>query len=57
MIGIGMITGGEETAYRRELEELVAWCHNNVSLKADKTKEMIKSQKGPAEAVLPKKEG
>ncbi|KAL6487521.1 hypothetical protein MHYP_G00041470 [Metynnis hypsauchen] len=39
---IGLITGGEKTAYRKEVAELVAWCHdNNLSLNADKTKEMI----------------
>ncbi|KAI4873818.1 hypothetical protein NFI96_001419 [Prochilodus magdalenae] len=39
---IGLITGGDETAYRREVAELVDWCdHNNLSLNTDKTKEMI----------------
>ena len=39
---IGMITGGAEKVYRKEVEELVAWCHNNnPSLNTDKTKEMI----------------
>ena len=34
--------GGAETAYRREVEKLVAWClTNNLSLNTDKTKEMI----------------
>ncbi|KAL7834203.1 hypothetical protein SRHO_G00284500 [Serrasalmus rhombeus] len=53
---VGLITGGDETAYRKEVAELVAWCHNtdtltqthihthtlthNLSLNADKTKEM-----------------
>lgn len=37
---IGLITVGEETAYRREVVELVVWCQgNNLSLKVDKTKE------------------
>ncbi|KAI4894209.1 hypothetical protein NFI96_027345, partial [Prochilodus magdalenae] len=39
---IGLITGGDETAYRREVAELVDWCdYNNLSLNTDKTKEMI----------------
>ena len=39
---IGLITGGVETAYRRDVADLVAWCHvNNLFLNADKTKEMI----------------
>ncbi|KAI4896466.1 hypothetical protein NFI96_009516 [Prochilodus magdalenae] len=39
---IGPITGGDETAYRREVAELVDWCdYNNLSLNTDKTKEMI----------------
>lgn len=36
------ITDGEETAYRREVPGMVARCQeNNLSLNADKTKEMI----------------
>ncbi|KAI4874696.1 hypothetical protein NFI96_021606, partial [Prochilodus magdalenae] len=39
---IGLITGGDETAYRREVAELVGWCdYNNLSLNTDKTKEII----------------
>ncbi|KAI4892528.1 hypothetical protein NFI96_005758 [Prochilodus magdalenae] len=39
---IGLITGGDETAYRREVAELVDWCdYNNLSLNTDKTKKMI----------------
>ncbi len=39
---IGLITSGEETAYKRQVAELVSWCQeNNLSLNADKTKEMI----------------
>ncbi|KAI4875883.1 hypothetical protein NFI96_009459 [Prochilodus magdalenae] len=39
---IGLITGGDETGYRREVAELVDWCdYNNLSLNTDKTKEMI----------------
>ena len=38
---IGLITGGDETAYRREVASLVTWCdNNNLSLNIDKTKEM-----------------
>ena len=39
---IGLITGGAETDYREEVAQLVSWCHtNNLSLNAEKTKEMI----------------
>lgn len=39
---IGLITGGVETAYRREVADLVAWCRsNNLHLNADKTKELV----------------
>uniref|UniRef100_A0A3B3SI74 Reverse transcriptase domain-containing protein n=1 Tax=Paramormyrops kingsleyae TaxID=1676925 RepID=A0A3B3SI74_9TELE len=39
---IGRITGGDETAYRREVAGLVSWCEdNNLTLNTDKTKEMI----------------
>ena len=37
-----MNTGGAETAYRGEIEELVAWGKNNtLSLNTDKTKDMV----------------
>jgi len=39
---IGLITGGEETAYREEVAQLVSCCReNNLSLNTEKTKEMI----------------
>ena len=39
---IGRITGGDEAAYRKEVDSLVAWCtKNNLTLNTDKTKEMI----------------
>ena len=39
---MGLITAGDETAYRKEVADLVAWCQdNNLSLNAEKTKEMI----------------
>ncbi|KAI3352616.1 hypothetical protein L3Q82_005541 [Scortum barcoo] len=39
---IGLISGGHETAYRREVASLVKWCDsNNLSLNTDKTKEMV----------------
>ncbi|KAI3361641.1 hypothetical protein L3Q82_002006 [Scortum barcoo] len=39
---IGLISGGDETAYRREVASLVKWCDsNNLSLNTDKTKEMV----------------
>jgi len=37
-----LITDREETAYREEVAQLVSWCReNNLSLDAEKTKEMI----------------
>lgn len=39
---IGLIIGGNETAYLKEMVELVDWCdHNNLSLNTDKTKDLI----------------
>ncbi|XP_076860580.1 uncharacterized protein LOC143513729 [Brachyhypopomus gauderio] len=39
---IGLISDGDESAYRREVEHLVAWCsHNNLVLNAQKTVEII----------------
>ncbi|TWW53898.1 GTPase IMAP family member 4 [Takifugu flavidus] len=39
---IGLISNGDETAYRREVARLVSWCgHNNLQLNAQKTVEMI----------------
>ncbi|MBN3319165.1 GT2D2 protein, partial [Atractosteus spatula] len=39
---IGLITDGEESAYREEVETLAAWCQeNNLSLNISKTKEII----------------
>ncbi|TWW71928.1 hypothetical protein D4764_16G0004250, partial [Takifugu flavidus] len=39
---IGLISNGDETAYRREVARLVSWCgHNNRQLNAQKTVEMI----------------
>ncbi|TWW62880.1 hypothetical protein D4764_04G0015270, partial [Takifugu flavidus] len=38
----GLISNGDETAYRREVARLVSWCgHNNLQLNAQKTVEMI----------------
>ena len=38
----GLITVGEEKAYREEVAQLVSWCReNNIYLNAEKTKEMI----------------
>ncbi|TWW82055.1 putative RNA-directed DNA polymerase from transposon BS [Takifugu flavidus] len=35
---IGLISNGDETAYRREVARLVSWCgHNNLQLNAQKT--------------------
>ena len=39
---IGLISGGDETAYRWEVDQLVTWCgHNNLELNALKTVEMV----------------
>ncbi|KAM8876801.1 uncharacterized protein ACB058_002915 [Synchiropus picturatus] len=39
---MGLISDGDESAYRREVERLVSWCsHNNLELKAQKTVEMV----------------
>jgi hypothetical protein len=38
----GIISGGDESAYRQEVDSLVSWCaDNNLELNASKTKEMI----------------
>ena len=39
---LGLITDGDETAYRDEVSALSEWCyHNNLSLNISKTKEVI----------------
>ncbi|XP_035520671.1 A-kinase anchor protein 13-like [Morone saxatilis] len=39
---VGLISGGDETAYREEVQRLAAWCSaNNLLLNASKTKEMV----------------
>ena len=39
---IGLIRDNDETAYRREVEQLVSWCHqNNLELNTFKTVEMV----------------
>ena len=39
---LGLITNGDETSYRDEVNALTAWCaDNNLSLNVSKTKEMI----------------
>uniref|UniRef100_A0A3P8PS83 Reverse transcriptase domain-containing protein n=1 Tax=Astatotilapia calliptera TaxID=8154 RepID=A0A3P8PS83_ASTCA len=39
---IGLISDGDESAYRREVERLMSWCsHNNLVLNAQKTVEII----------------
>ena len=38
----GLVENGDESAYRREVDELVEWCeNNNLQLNTSKTKEMI----------------
>ena len=39
---VGLISGGDETAYREEVLKLAAWCsENNLALNISKTKEII----------------
>ncbi|XP_053709122.1 uncharacterized protein LOC128752198 [Synchiropus splendidus] len=39
---IGLISDGDESAFRREVERLVSWCsHNNLEINAQKTAEMV----------------
>ncbi len=39
---VGLISGGDETAYREEVLKLAAWCsENNLALNTKKTKEII----------------
>ncbi|KAI4871374.1 hypothetical protein NFI96_015415 [Prochilodus magdalenae] len=39
---LGLITDGDETAYREEVSALSEWCyHNNLSLNTSRTEEMI----------------
>ncbi|KAF7642102.1 hypothetical protein LDENG_00264680 [Lucifuga dentata] len=47
---IGLISGGDESTYRWEIDHLVAWCRqNNLELNAVKTAEMIVDyRKNPA---------
>lgn len=39
---VGLISGGDESAYRNEVERLAGWCtENNLALNTSKTKELI----------------
>lgn len=39
---VGLISNGDETAYREEVQRLVGWCSsNNLLLNTSKTKEMV----------------
>ncbi|KAK3553712.1 hypothetical protein QTP70_007504 [Hemibagrus guttatus] len=39
---VGLISKNNESAYREEMQQLIAWCKdNNLSLNIDKTKEMV----------------
>ena len=39
---IGLISGGDESAYRQEIDHLATWCsHNNLELNALKTVDMV----------------
>jgi len=52
----GLITNGDETAYRQEVDRLVSWCDdNNLQLNASKTKEMVvdfRRKKGPVDPLV-----
>ncbi|XP_070193949.1 uncharacterized protein [Littorina saxatilis] len=52
----GLITGGDETVYRQEVDCLVSWCdNNNLLLNATKTKEMVvdfRRKKGPVAPLI-----
>ncbi|KAK3548965.1 hypothetical protein QTP70_022656 [Hemibagrus guttatus] len=37
----GLISKNDESAYREEVQQLIAWCKANLSLNVDKTKEMV----------------
>ncbi|TWW62887.1 hypothetical protein D4764_04G0015340 [Takifugu flavidus] len=51
---IGLISNGDETAYRREVARLVSWCgHNNLQLNAQKTVEMIVDFRKVTAPLLP----
>ena len=51
----GLISNGDETAYRQEVDRLVSWCDdNNLQLNAAKTKEMVvdfRKKKGHVEPI------
>ena len=39
---VGLISGGDESAYRDEVEQLSVWCtENNMALNTTKTKELV----------------
>lgn len=41
--GVGLISGGDESTYTNEVEQLVSWCKtNNLILNISKNKELIK---------------
>uniref|UniRef100_A0A669DGC5 Reverse transcriptase domain-containing protein n=1 Tax=Oreochromis niloticus TaxID=8128 RepID=A0A669DGC5_ORENI len=51
---IGLISDGDESAYRREVEHLVSWCsHNNLVLNAQKTVEIIVDFRKHTAPLLP----
>ena len=51
---IGLITNDDETAYRREVENLAKWCQeNNLALNVAKTKEMIFDYRRPPRVHSP----
>uniref|UniRef100_A0A3B3RCJ5 Reverse transcriptase domain-containing protein n=1 Tax=Paramormyrops kingsleyae TaxID=1676925 RepID=A0A3B3RCJ5_9TELE len=51
---VGLISGGDESAYRDEVEKLTAWCsNNNLLLNTVKTKELIVDFRKKAENIQP----
>ena len=52
---IGLVTNNDETAYRKEVRALVEWCQeNNLSLKVNKTKELIVNYRRQQREQIPK---
>jgi hypothetical protein len=51
---VGLITNGDETAYREVVREPAVWCQdNNLSLNVSKTKELIVDHRKHRGCTLP----
>ncbi|KAL0150918.1 hypothetical protein M9458_053837 [Cirrhinus mrigala] len=51
---VGLITGGDESAYREEIKRLMVWCtENNLALNIKKTKELIIDLRGNQDVHTP----